>query len=76
MPFREKVPLKDLYTKAGPSTLDLLENMLKFNPQKRYSAEQCLAHPYFKGLHDKSKEIESGVIFDWNFDRFECESKE
>ena len=76
MPFREKVPLKELYTKATPEALDLLENMIKFNPEKRFSAEECLAHPYFKKLHDSKKEIKSDVIFDWNFDRFKAESKE
>ena len=27
--------------------LDLLENMININPQKRYNVEQCLNHPYF-----------------------------
>jgi len=30
--------------------------MLVFNPDKRYNAEECLAHPYFEGLHNPSEE--------------------
>jgi mitogen-activated protein kinase 1/3 len=43
--------------------------MLLFNPEKRFTAEECLAHKYFKGLHDITKELKSEV-FDWTFDRF------
>ena len=39
LPVRKGVPLKDLYTKASPEALDLLENMIKFNPAKRYQVE-------------------------------------
>lgn len=30
--------------------IDLLENMLKLNPNKRFSAEECLNHKFFEGL--------------------------
>lgn len=30
-----------------PIILDLLYNMLSYDPKKRYTAKQCLAHPYF-----------------------------
>jgi mitogen-activated protein kinase 1/3 len=30
--------------------LDLLGKMLTFNPNNRYTVEECLAHPYFEGL--------------------------
>ena len=70
------MPLSALYTKATKEALDLLENMIKFNPDKRFSAAQCLAHPYFKKLHDVKKEITSDVIFDWeNTDRINSDTK-
>jgi mitogen-activated protein kinase 1/3 len=36
----------------------LLKKMLEFNPFFRYSAEECLNHPYFKDIRDKSFEKE------------------
>jgi len=44
--------------------------MLVFNPDKRYTAEECLAHPYFEGLHNPEEEPVSDKIFDWSFDYF------
>lgn len=44
--------------------------MLTFNPDKRYTAEECLAHPYFDGLHDEEQETISKKMFDWNWDNF------
>jgi len=32
---------------VNPQALDLLHHMLHFQPQQRWTAAQCLAHPYF-----------------------------
>ena len=31
----------------GEQGLDLLDNLLQYDPARRYSAHQALAHPYF-----------------------------
>ena len=36
-----------------PDTLDLLHQMLEKDPDKRYSAADCLAHPYFTDETDQ-----------------------
>ena len=43
-----KTPLKQLFTAASNDTLDLLEKMFMYDPQKRITAYQSLMHPYFK----------------------------
>ncbi|KAG0169726.1 TFIIH complex serine/threonine-protein kinase subunit kin28 [Apophysomyces sp. BC1034] len=43
-----KVPLQQYFTAAGSDALDLLEKMLVFDPNKRWTAQECLGHPYFR----------------------------
>jgi len=38
--------LRDMFPTASDDALDLLKNLLQFNPNKRLSAEQALRHPY------------------------------
>jgi mitogen-activated protein kinase 1/3 len=70
LPRRQRVPWASLYPKANPVALDLLNKMLVFNPNKRYSVEECLAHPYFQGLHSPDEEPVAHAPFDWSFDDF------
>ena len=50
LPKRSRQPWQSLFPGANPSGLDLLGKMLTFNPNNRYTVEECLAHPYFEGL--------------------------
>lgn len=47
--------------------VDLLENMLVFDPQKRVRAEQALAHSYLAPYHDPTDEPVAEEKFDWSF---------
>lgn len=71
LPKREKMKWSTLYAKANSVALDLIDKMLVFNPEKRWSVEQCLAHPYFQDLHNPEEEPLASVPFDWSFDNFE-----
>jgi len=71
LPKRTKLPLKNLYPDANPVALDLMEKMLVFNPEKRYTAEECLGHPYFEEYHSPEAEPLSDEVFDWRWDSFE-----
>jgi serine/threonine protein kinase len=50
---------------------DLLGIMLTFNPHKRASVEECLAHPYLEELHNPENEPIAKEPFDWTIDDFE-----
>src|SRR3989338_4184177 len=53
---REKIDLSLIHPGADKSALDLLDKMLQFDPTKRITVEQALAHPYLEGFHDSEEE--------------------
>jgi len=71
LPKRTKQSWATLYPNANAVGLDLLSKMLTFNPYKRITIEECIAHPYFEDLHNEDAEPVSAEIFDWAWDSFE-----
>lgn len=41
------MPFSQLFRKAHPLAIDLLEKLLVFDPAQRLSTEEALRHPYF-----------------------------
>jgi len=50
------VPFSTLFPHANPQAIDLLSQVLCFDPAKRISCEQALNHPYFHVWHDPTDE--------------------
>jgi mitogen-activated protein kinase 1/3 len=71
LPKRNKQGWSTLFPKGNPVALDLLSKMLTFNPEKRYTIQQCLRHPYFEGLANEAAEPIADEPFDWTWDNFE-----
>jgi len=67
LPKRERVPFKERFPTVEPLALDLLEKMLVFDPVKRLTAEEALAHPYLECYHDPTDEPVADEVFDWSF---------
>ena len=53
--------------RCGTLALDLLEKMLVFDPRKRITATESLAHEYVSPYHDPTDEPEAAEKFDWTF---------
>jgi hypothetical protein len=51
LPKKAKVPFRQLYPHASPLACDLLDKLLCFEPEKRLTVEQALAHPFLDELH-------------------------
>ena len=55
----EKKELEALFPNAPTAAIDLMKRCLVFNPKKRISASEALAHPYCKDFHDIREEPEA-----------------
>ncbi|KAF6004859.1 hypothetical protein F1559_003145 [Cyanidiococcus yangmingshanensis] len=51
LPKRPPRPFAEIFLEAPPDALDLLENLLQFDPDKRLTALEGLQHVYFRGLY-------------------------
>jgi len=52
--------------------LDLLCKLLEFNPEKRITVDEALAHPYFKHVRDPSLEDKCKNVRQFDFSFEEC----
>ena len=50
---KPKKPWAQIFPKASPVCLDLLDRMLAFHPGLRITAKEALEHPYFASLHSE-----------------------
>ena len=48
-------PLETIYPASDPLAIDLLKQMLQFDPSKRCTAEQALQHPFLKAVRTGGK---------------------
>lgn len=61
----------DLATKypgASEEAIDLLNQMLQFNPFFRISVDKALEHPFFTKVRKPHKEVNSDTLVDLEFE--------
>lgn len=62
LPFKPKVPWTRLFPNADRNALDLLDKMLTFNPHRRITVEDALAHPYLEQYYDPGDEVSFDLL--------------
>lgn len=65
LPIMRKKPYLQLYPKANPLALDLLERMLTLDPSKRILVLEALSHPYLAVWHEPKDEPVCSQKFDF-----------
>lgn len=56
LPRKPRVPFSAMYPSGTDQAMDLLAKLLAFDPDKRLTCEQALAHPYFAQYADPDDE--------------------
>ena len=56
MPFKARLLWTEKYPKASSQVIDLLNILLKFNPNNRITATEALNHPYVEKYSDPDDE--------------------
>eukprot|EP01147_Barroeca_monosierra_P010531 gene10530-2658_t len=69
LPHLDPIPLQDVYKDASDTVLNLMEKMLKFDPDERISVQDALYHPFFAKYHHQIPQYLPNVPrFDFEFE--------
>jgi mitogen-activated protein kinase 7 len=71
LPKTKTVPWGHLFPNGSPAALDLLNKLLQFDPELRYSVEDTLSHAYLESYHDAEDEPAHPLTFDFSFEVLE-----
>ncbi|GAB2285134.1 Mitogen-activated protein kinase 1 [Dionaea muscipula] len=69
LPTNPRQPLAAVFPHISPLAIDLVERMLTFDPTRRITVEEALAHPYLTRLHDIADEPVCPVPFSFEFEQ-------
>uniref|UniRef100_A0A4W5PIX0 mitogen-activated protein kinase n=1 Tax=Hucho hucho TaxID=62062 RepID=A0A4W5PIX0_9TELE len=75
LPQMPKRNFSDVFIGANPQAVDLLEKMLVLDTDKRITAAEALAHPYFSQYHDPDDEPEADP-YDQSFESRDLDIEE
>ncbi|CAH2058125.1 unnamed protein product [Thlaspi arvense] len=69
LPPYPRQSITDKFPTVHPLAIDLIEKMLTFDPRRRITVLDALAHPYLNSLHDISDEPECTIPFNFDFEQ-------
>jgi len=56
LPVKPRKQFEDIFPKANPEAINLLEKMLVFDSERRITVQEALTHPFLSKLHDPDDE--------------------
>jgi len=68
LPNRKRTPWKQLFPNASDLSLNMLDYLLTFNPNRRVSVEEALKHPYLAQYYDPSDEPTAPHLFTFDME--------
>uniref|UniRef100_A0A2N9ISP5 mitogen-activated protein kinase n=1 Tax=Fagus sylvatica TaxID=28930 RepID=A0A2N9ISP5_FAGSY len=69
LPSHPRQSLATVFQHINPLAIDLIEKMFIFDPTKRITVEEALAHPYLARLHDVADEPVCPEPFSFEFEQ-------
>ncbi|KAJ4725949.1 Mitogen-activated protein kinase [Melia azedarach] len=69
LPLHPRQPLAQVFPHVDPLAIDLVDRMLTFDPTRRITVEEALAHPYLARLHDEADEPRCPEAFSFDFEQ-------
>ncbi|KAJ0092935.1 hypothetical protein Patl1_26817 [Pistacia atlantica] len=69
LPPHNRQSFTEKFASVHPLAIDLVEKMLTFDPRRRITVEDALAHPYLASLHDISDEPVCMSPFSFDFEQ-------
>ncbi|XWS71774.1 hypothetical protein CRYUN_Cryun03dG0167600 [Craigia yunnanensis] len=69
LPTHPRQLLANVFPHVHPLAIDLIGRMLTFDPTRRITVEEALAHPYLEGLHDIADEPVCPEPYSFDFEQ-------
>eukprot|EP00884_Botryococcus_braunii_P016956 jgi/Botrbrau1/3944/Bobra.0365s0019.1 len=73
LPAAVRPSFRSIFPDASPKAVDLLEQMLQFDPRQRITVEEALKHDWLSQLHDEAVEPSAPKGFSFKFEEEELD---